>query len=241
MGEIDTAQEWRRLQQIYAGMSEDELEIAAGEGYQLTDIARQALHAEIARRNLKVVVRLAPPRKEEREPQPKGTYQFNPAELPLRTVALVENRDEAQWVKATLNDAGIICVFYPGYVEEPEQLQFSSSADSESSHLPDFNVMVLDVDVERARHALRNYNAYFGKDKPDEELPQAVVHCPKCRSTEVVLQGFDSEAPSFEGDGDEDNEETGPIKEIDPPAPGSKFKWSCDDCGYEWEDDGVET
>ena len=241
MGEIDTAQEWRRLQQLYAGMSEDELEAVAVQGFDLTDIAKQALHAEIARRNLKVVVRLAPPQKEEREPQPKGNYQFNPAELPLRTVGLVENRDEAEWVKATLNDAGIACLFYPGYVEELEKLHFSPSPDSEASRFPDFNVMVLDVDVERARHALRSFDAHFGKEKLEEELPDAVVHCPKCRSVEVVLHGFDSEAPSLERGGEEDSDTAEMIEEIQPPTPESKFKWSCDDCGYEWEDDGVET
>jgi len=41
MGEIDIAQEWRRLQDLYAGMSEEELEAIADEGYELTDIANK--------------------------------------------------------------------------------------------------------------------------------------------------------------------------------------------------------
>ena len=61
MAEIDTAAEWRRLQELYRDMSEDQLEAVAKRGYELTDIAKQVLHSEILHRQLKVTVRLQPP------------------------------------------------------------------------------------------------------------------------------------------------------------------------------------
>src|SRR6185369_15610863 len=67
MAEIDTAAEWRRLQELYLDMSEDELEAVAKKGYELTDIAKQVLHSEILHRQLKVTVRLQPPIEEEPE------------------------------------------------------------------------------------------------------------------------------------------------------------------------------
>jgi hypothetical protein len=41
---IDRAEEWRRLKELYLRMSDEELEVVANNGYDLTDVARQALH-----------------------------------------------------------------------------------------------------------------------------------------------------------------------------------------------------
>jgi DNA-directed RNA polymerase subunit M/transcription elongation factor TFIIS len=59
-------------------------------------------------------------------------------------------------------------------------------------------------------------------DQPHEKeevLDEASVRCPKCHSSEVVL------------------EETDPVREGSSPR---LFKWRCDECGHHWEDDGVE-
>ena len=61
MNEIDVNQEWRRLQELYAGMAEEELQAVAADGYQLTDIATQALRAEISQRHLDIVLNETPP------------------------------------------------------------------------------------------------------------------------------------------------------------------------------------
>jgi hypothetical protein len=47
--EGDPAREWQRIQKVYAQMS-DELQSVAAEAYDLTDIARQVLQAEIKSR-----------------------------------------------------------------------------------------------------------------------------------------------------------------------------------------------
>lgn len=224
------AEEWRRLQELYAGMSDEELEAVADQGYDLTDIAKQALNAEISRRHIKLTVRLARPKQEE-APQVKGTAQFNPADLDLKTVEVVENREEAEWVRVTLNQAGIICLFNPGFREEPEELEFSRYAD--------FGVMVLDTDFERARHAIRGFDEYFGKE--EEEDPEFVVRCPKCSSTDVVLQGLDSDGEEGETAEREEETEKPSREQSGTSILEAKYNWSCDACGYLWEDDGMET
>ncbi len=54
--ENDPAREWQRLQEVYSQMSDDELQLVAIEAYALTDVAKQALAAEIKTRNLNVVL-----------------------------------------------------------------------------------------------------------------------------------------------------------------------------------------
>ena len=74
-----------------------------------------------------------------------------------------------------------------------------------------------------AWEAMQNY---FPKDEPPEEKIdwesfKAEVRCPRCRSTDVIFERF-----------------TGRLEDADgKPVP--KFKWHCDSCGKEWEDDGV--
>lgn len=53
METLDRAEEWRRLKELYRQMTDEELEVVAADAYDLTEIARQVLQAEIASRNLK--------------------------------------------------------------------------------------------------------------------------------------------------------------------------------------------
>ena len=54
-------QEWRELGERYEQMSEEELQILANEAYELTDMARELLQAEIARRRLRMTLLTEPP------------------------------------------------------------------------------------------------------------------------------------------------------------------------------------
>jgi DNA-directed RNA polymerase subunit M/transcription elongation factor TFIIS len=56
------------------------------------------------------------------------------------------------------------------------------------------------------------------EEKPSEEAPP--ILCPRCHSDAVIFEHL------------ADDEEVTPTV-----AP--KFEWTCDSCGYEWEDDGV--
>ena len=228
MAEIDIAQEWRRLQELYHDLSEEELAAVAAEGYALTDVAKQALHAEIARRNLKVIVRLAPPEPEE----PEGDADFDPANLDLQSALSVESREQAEWVKQALNDAGMPCYFGPDLLEDVGTS--SITADRPVS------VQVLKNDYDRARWVLREFSNRF--PRPPEAPIDFTVRCPKCNSTEVVYWG--SAAASQRDDEDVDNGDADETEDGDQPRrsrPGNGFEWSCDTCGYEWQDEGVES
>ncbi len=218
-------QEWRRLQGLYAEMSEAELEAVADDGYELTDIAKQALHAEISRRGLQVVVRLAPAPRETNE---EALGDLDPADLELTPVSVVEKRDQAEWVKTILNDAGIPCYFGNDLVEDVDRLQFLENGA--------FGVKVRTVDQERARYALKDFAAKFEND--DEEAPDFTGRCPKCHSTEIVFQGLDSHAPEEAGSDclEKAAADTSEVAYTD-----ANYNWSCDACGYQWKDDGIET
>jgi DNA-directed RNA polymerase subunit M/transcription elongation factor TFIIS len=218
MAEIDSVAEWRRLQQTYSEMPDEDLETMAGQGYELTDIARQALTSEISRRGLKVVVRMFPPEPDDPESQievedPAGHDGFDPANLDLRKVSFVETRAEAEWVKQTLNEAGVPCFFGNDplhLTDDLNRLDFVRNIG--------FGVGVLYHDIDRARMLLRHFDDVFQKP-PEEEPPDFEIHCPKCMSSEVVLKKFVR-------------------SRTDVP---SANHWTCDECGHEWQDDGGET
>jgi hypothetical protein len=224
MGEIGTAQEWRRLQELYRKMSEEQLHRVAEQGYQLTDIAKQVLHAEIAHRNVKVIVRLAPPNEEEELQQEVDSENgFDPQTLDLTGAGCtVENHEEAEWVKRTLNQAGIPCYFGDDRVENVNRLEFGPERG--------FYVSVLTSDGPRAKSLLKDFNTRFGK--VEENISDFAGHCPKCRSTDIVFEGLDSETP--EGPAPDGKVRYGP-------GPGNKFHWSCAACDHRWEDDGFES
>ncbi len=225
MADTDIAQEWRRLQSLYAGMSEEELQSVADEGYELTDVAKQVLNAEISKRGLQVIVRLAPVLEETQE----GDEDFDPANLELTSACVVDNKEQAAWVKKTLNDAGIPCYFGPNLVEDVGRLQFPENRGVQ--------VKVLAGDRHRVPFVLREFHAQFPSDDADEESADAGVACPKCHSCEIVFEGLDSDTPEEEPSDALDEEASAPEEAACPP----KFHWSCDACGYRWEDDGVES
>lgn len=68
--------------------------------------------------------------------------------------------------------------------------------------------------------------------KPEDDIGFNVL-CPQCHSPEVVFQGREMGATDNPETVDDTQEEEGP------PAD-AKFNWSCDACGYQWQDDGIE-
>ena len=57
--------------------------------------------------------------------------------------------------------------------------------------------------------------------KETEELDELVLRCPKCDSAEIVFEGGTSTLVVATDDSSQ------------------KYKWTCDSCGHQWEDDGV--
>lgn len=95
MGSIDPQRERQRLAQVYASQSDGELEQAAAQAEQLTDIAREALWTEMSKRNLK------PPDRE------SEGYELKPGFRDLVTVRSFWSLPEANLAKGILENAGI--------------------------------------------------------------------------------------------------------------------------------------
>lgn len=88
--------EKKRLEQLYAAMADGELEKISGDAISLTDIAREALFAELRRRNMPVpdIAKQTPPVPEFRE---------------LVTVGQFRDLTDALAAKGSLESTGIEC------------------------------------------------------------------------------------------------------------------------------------
>jgi DNA-directed RNA polymerase subunit M/transcription elongation factor TFIIS len=175
METIDRAEEWRRLKELYLEKSDEELEIVAHDAYDLTDIARQALEAEIARRGLKIEMRKAP----EPEPDVQGNFVPDANELNLVSVQQVFDRGEAIRAKDALSNNGIPCFLGPENVESIE--------DFRGSFEPGVDIRVREVDSGRADAALQN----IFPSEPGEVGGDYIARCPKCHSDEIVFLSLD--------------------------------------------------
>jgi DNA-directed RNA polymerase subunit M/transcription elongation factor TFIIS len=201
---VESVEEWRRLKELYARLTDEELQALADNGYELTDVAKQALRGEILTRGLQIQVRDVPAPPE----SPYEPSDFDPSDLDLVVVHRTWDLTEARQVKGILNDARIPSYLGPENLEDVEVLK--------SSFENGLDVKVREVDNQFALQVL-------AKSLPTEE-PDDTDHvpvCPRCKSDEIVFQSLDtSQSPSsgFE----------------------AKFNWSCDACGYQWKDDGIE-
>src|SRR5579863_4702415 len=65
---------------------------------------------------------------------------------------------------------------------------------------------------------------YLPLNEPAEEKPgeaeELPIRCPKCHSDAVIFERLAGDEEAV-------------------PTAAPKFEWTCDSCGYEWEDDGV--
>ena len=212
MSDIDVEKAWRDLEEIYSQMSEEELRGLADQAYELTDMAKQALHAQISSRGLMIELAETPPNPEPlAEDEPKG--DLNPADLDLVSVSQVWDADAARRVMRALYGSGIPAYLGPENLEEVD--------DFHSSFENGVEIRVREVDQQRALRALASVSTETDEPEADAEKPYA-ARCPKCQSEEIVFRGFDHDS----SDGQ--------------PLSQQKFHWTCDACGHEWEDDGIE-
>lgn len=213
MTEVDVGKEWRALDQTYSQMSEEELHDLAGKAYELTDIAKEALRAQISSRGLQLELRDAPPDTPElEEGEPQG--EFDPADLTLVSVAEVWDADEARQLMKSLHELG-----FPVYLG-PENLE--NVDDFHSKFDNGLEVRVRDVDQQRALHVLSLIPSEKNAEEEDPEENTAFLpRCPKCHSEEIVFEELVAGASHRGSDSPQ------------------KFRWHCDACGNDWEDDGV--
>jgi hypothetical protein len=99
---IDPAQERQRLADLYASQTDEELENVASQVHELTDVARETLRAELARRELYVG-----------QLDEDGPAEHNDTEFrDLVTIRSFWNLAEAELAKGLLDASGIECFLF---------------------------------------------------------------------------------------------------------------------------------
>ncbi len=129
----------------------------------------------------------------------------------LASVARVWNINEARQHKTILDAAGIPSYFGPDNVDDLSQLPSNFDREIE-----------VKVWERQQQYALGALGQGLPQDPADQQQNAACeIQCPKCHSTEIVFEGLDGDASGTS-------------------TPDSKYNWSCDACGNQWKDDGVE-
>ncbi|HLZ41325.1 MAG TPA: hypothetical protein VKQ11_10200 [Candidatus Sulfotelmatobacter sp.] len=230
MSRIDPEQERRRLAEFYAGQMDGELEQVAGQAYELTELAREALRAELARRGLTPAFVEHVPEivNEDSGPKPGDppaaelpAEDFLPleGELELRTMITIRQfRDlpEALLAKGSLESSGIECALVDDNLVRLDWFW--------SNLLGGVKLQVGPSDVETANQIL-NQPIPDGFDVcgvGEYQQPR----CPACQSLDVSYQELNkpvSYLTAYAG----------------VPVPVYRRAWRCHSCEVEWEDDGV--
>jgi DNA-directed RNA polymerase subunit M/transcription elongation factor TFIIS len=207
----DPAGEFLRVSEHYRRLSDEEILVLFRQNSQLTDLARQALSAEISNRRLKIepVATPSPPP----VPPPDSPSDKYQEDRKLVEICRVWSLADALQVQTLLDRGGI--PFYMG----PEN---ATGVDQVTSSYPyGVSVKVMQVGVPWARQAMLDYSPADEPPPKQEEQPDEVpVCCPKCDSTEVIFERL----------------VTAPTPRDESPA---RYEWTCGSCGYQWEDDGI--
>jgi DNA-directed RNA polymerase subunit M/transcription elongation factor TFIIS len=218
MEALNPAAEWLYLSERYRQMSDQELLALAGQNSELTAVAQQALAGEISQRGLKLQPEPlpAPP---EPEPQPDATYDsLYDEDRKFVEICTVWSLSDAIQLQTLLDTAGI--PFFMG----PEKATGVEAVTS--NFVNGVSVQIMNIGLPWARQAMMNYTpADEPGPKPEEELSELPVRCPKCHSEEVVFDRLIVDPMSE------------PTTATDKSQP--KFEWTCDSCGHKWDDDGI--
>jgi DNA-directed RNA polymerase subunit M/transcription elongation factor TFIIS len=245
------AGEFLRISERYRQMSDGELLVLLPQSSELTPFAQEALANEVRSRGLKAEVedeKPAAPSEFRASPfKPPASFEhesehdspkfrdLSGSDLPDSDSSQPDSSHEDQYdedrklvelctvwsvrdalkVQTILDEAGI--PFFMG----PEK---ATAVDRVTSNFSKgVGVEIMQIGLPWARPAMQHYEP---EDDPtpkekNQELDELPVRCPKCHSTEVVFEGLTS-APAIAKD-----------------ESSQKYKWICDSCGHQWEDDGV--
>jgi hypothetical protein len=232
MAKIDPEQERQRLAEFYSRQIEERLEKVAGEAYELSDLAKEMLRAELRKRGLSVELAEHAPLGVKKAPQPAHPPQeqtpekesFGPESQPARgpdhvheMVTLRQFRDlpEALLAKGSLDSAGIECALADDNMVRMDW--FYSNA------IGGIKLLVNRGDAADAEQVLTQ--------PIPEHLDVAGVgafeqpRCPNCGSLDISFRELQPAAylTMF----------------LNVPIPFHKRAWRCHSCDVEWEDDGV--
>jgi hypothetical protein len=226
MARIDPEAERKRLIEFYSQQMDGELEKVAGQAYELTDLARESLRAEMGRRGLSAAfVEQAPvapvpsPRPGDPLPEPPRVAPLPGGELELQDMVTIRKfRDlpEALFAKGSLESAGIECAML------------------------DDNMVRLDWFISNllggVKLQVRAEDASIAEEILSQPIPENFdvtgigeyeqPRCPKCQSLDVNFQEVTPAAYVS--------------AYINVPIPFHRRAWRCHSCDAEWEDDGVD-
>jgi hypothetical protein len=229
MARQDPDQERRRLTEFYAGQLDGELEKVAAQAYELTELAREVLRAEVSRRGLDVIFVEQPPTitPKQLEAKPGDPPPAQPAKeepepeddhFELRTlITLRQFRDlpEALLAKSCLNSAGIECMLLDDNLVRLDWFW--------SNLVGGVKLKVEPSDAESAMEIL------------NQSIPEKIdvvgigeyeqPHCPNCQSLDVTFRELNrpvSYATVW----------------LNLPIPVHRKAWRCHSCNVQWEDDG---
>jgi DNA-directed RNA polymerase subunit M/transcription elongation factor TFIIS len=224
METIGPAEESLRLAEHYRQLTDDELIEMARQSKELTGMAQQALALEVSSRKLTVppqeppvAMRSAPSLSSFNDQEPPEENDPYAEDRKLVEIRRVWSEADARRLQQVLDVAGI--PFCMG------KEKATSVDDVTSNFAEGVPVAIMQIGVPWASQAMqKNYSPKDEVLEPSyEDAGDVAVHCPKCHSTEVVFEQLVDE-PSDAGD-----------RSV------AKYQWTCDSCGYEWEDEGVET
>ncbi|HTT21822.1 MAG TPA: DUF2007 domain-containing protein [Candidatus Sulfotelmatobacter sp.] len=232
MAKIDPEQERKRLAEFYLGQLDGELEKVASEAYELSDLAREVLSVELAKRGLIVQLAEHAPVTAKPAPMPGDPpTEEEPAEMEVPTqdvpayssngdvrdpVMIRKFRDlpEALLAKGSLESAGIECTLADDNMVRMDW--FYSNA------IGGIKLLVAAEDAAEAEQVLSQpIPERF--DVPDIgafDQPK----CPKCGSLDVSFRELQASAYLSMA--------------LNVPIPFQKRAWRCHSCDTEWEDDG---
>jgi DNA-directed RNA polymerase subunit M/transcription elongation factor TFIIS len=241
-------QEFLRISERYRQMSDEELLVLIPQSSELTPFAQQALANEVRQRGLKAEAD-EKPSPTPFKPQPDFFGQKSEHEFPkfynslgeesanldssdepnfsddsdssyeedrkLVDLCTVYSVRDALQVQGLLDGAGI--PFFMG----PEK---ATGVDKVTSNFANgVSVQIMRIGLPWTHQPMQHFEPEDDPDakKEDEDLDEVSIRCPKCHSTEVVFEGGTSTPIVASNDSSQ------------------KFKWTCDSCGHQWEDDGV--
>jgi hypothetical protein len=232
MAKIDPEQERKRLEDFYAGQLDGELEKVAGEAYELSEIAKSSLKAELHKRGLSVelaehapiTVKKAPLAGDPPEEEEGPGLDLAAQELEdgveggaddLVTIRKFRDLPEALLAKGSLDSAGIECM-----LGDANTVRLSWVV---SNAVGGIKLMVNAKDVGAAEEVLSQPIPHHLDVSGVGEYEQPM--CPKCGSLDISFQ------------------ELAPVAYLsmwlNVPIPFHRRAWRCHACDVEWEDDGL--
>ncbi len=231
MAKIDPERERQRLADFYSRQLDGRLEKVAGEAYELSDLAKEVLKAELQKRGLSVELAEHAPVPVKKAPKPGDPPEEDGGEI--------ESEEEELALPVGEGNEGDI-VTIRKFRDLPEALMAKGSLESAGIQcaLVDDNMIRLDWFISNLLGGIKLQVKTEDSEVADKILSQPIPdhldvsgigeyeqpRCPKCGSLDVNFQELDPTAYLS--------------TVVGVPIPFHRRAWRCHSCKVEWEDDG---